>query len=312
MFALCAHAECVAQESPGTEEEVLEGVDRSERIRRGGVEAMPAAMPSEGTAQTEWAIPALAVPDYRPRASELIREGAVVFRRQGRLLGATGGGRVFVFDKGEQGETPAPMIVLPSIRLLEMERVLDARDSTVTFLLTGEVFVYRGRNYILPSQFTTLAIERAKAEEEVETTTTKHVEGGDDVADLIESLRSEAEDREDARADGGRSQGVARDGSLIVSKRGRVRRSTLGGWEFLVDNDADDASRGSRRADDDAPVTLLPCLLLELIEQEVGDSDRGGEFIMSGTVHAYAGESYLLPSMYRIVRPAEGGLTSGR
>ncbi|CAE7826336.1 unnamed protein product [Symbiodinium necroappetens] len=292
-----------------SEEEILDGAERADRVGRGALEVRPDGTTGMGEDLSDWAIPALAVPDFRPRASDLIREGAVVNQRQGRLVGSTGGGHVFVFDEDENGFAPAPMIVMPSVRLMEMERVLSTRDSVVTFLITGEVFVYKGRNYLNPERFSTLAIEQEKQDEAAAQQT--QVRGGDDVEGLIDSLRAQAEHEEAQASRGTARRGFARDGELIVSKLGRMRRSTLGGWEFVPENDADDMGPGAR-AGDDAPLTLLPCRLLESMEQHIGDTDRGGVFVLSGTVHAYAGESYLLPTMYRLVRETETGLASGR
>ena len=44
------------------------------------------------------------------------------------------------------------LTVLPCTRLSEMERILEATPGNhVRFLVTGRVYVYRARNYILPS-----------------------------------------------------------------------------------------------------------------------------------------------------------------
>ncbi len=316
---VCAVAVCqlglalpsAAQDPPDADEEILDGEDRSARDARGVMPVRPDGSPGSEADLKEWAIPSLAVPDFRPRASELLREGTVLHQMQGRLIGSTGGGRVYVFDEDENGSALAPMIVIPTVRLMEMERVLSTRDTTVTFLLTGEVFVYRGRNYIHPMRFTTLAIEKNKQDQQ--TDDAARVLGGDDVEDIISALQADAQRNEERESRGviAPKYGLGRDGDMVVSKRGRVRRSTLGGWEFLIDNDVEDA-RDRFQDDADTPYMLLPCQLLESIEAVIDDSDRGAELVLSGTVYVYSGESYLLPSMFRVLRPSESGLTSGR
>ena len=67
-----------------------------------------------------------------------------------------------------------------------------------------------------------------------------------------------------------------------------------------------------RRRDEDTPLTLLPCLLLESIESSVADLAKGGEVLMSGTVHVYDGRVFLLPSSYRLARREQTGLSSGQ
>ena len=303
---------CSAQSVPNPDEEILDGAARANRDSRGAMFIRPDGAMEMGTDLEAWAIPALAVPDFRPRASELLREGAVLHKAQGRLMGSPGGGRVYVFDEDEDGLAPPPMIVIPGVRLMEMERLLSTRYSKVTFLLTGEVFVYHSRNYIQPTRFTTLTIESEDGDETAAGGASV-VTGGDDVQNLISSLKADA-DREEEREGRGVNAlhgGLGRDGELLVSKRGRVRRSSLGGWEFYLDNDAGD-TRANAKNDDDAPLILLPCRLLEAIEDSIDDNERGAEFLLSGTVHVYSGESYLLPSMFRVVRPSESGLSSGR
>ena len=278
---------------------------RDNQIRRGGVQVDPSGIPVGPPELDEWAIPALAVPNYRPKPSELLREGAFVHRKQGRLFGTSGGGRVFVFDAIEGEPTPAPMILMPSIRLAEMERVHASRDTNTTFLITGKAYVYKARNYLLPRSFTTLELsEEAEREPEEEIT------GGDETVDLINALRAETEpNSERPRRRGNSQREIARDGEVLTAQQGRVRRSISGGWEFVTDNGAE-PRRGQRRGA--APAVLLPCLLLESIEPLITDPVNGTEIVMSGMIHVYDGESYLLPSAYRLVRRDVEGLSSGR
>jgi len=283
----------------------------TEQIQRGGVELQPTPSDAdrEGGHAVNWAIPALAVPDYKPKASDLLREGALVHRMQGRLLGSPGGGRVFVFDQVEGQPAPAPMIVMPSVRLTEMERLLSSRTAGVTFLVTGEAFVYHGRNYLLPSGFTTRQRELEKEQAEQ---TPDGSQGDDEAGELIEALRQQAQNRPDSRsAPGTPRRQIARDGDMVVAERGRVRRGGSGGWEFVRDTDATTGVRPDAR-DEQGPHVLLPCLLLEAIEGEIGDENRGAELVMSGAVHVYDGRSYLLPTSYRLVRDDVEGLSSGQ
>lgn len=280
---------------------------REATLRRGGVQIEPDGARGTSEPNNGWAIPALAVPDYRPNPSDLLREGAAIQRRQGRLFGSPGGASVFVFDRVPGQATPVPMIVMPSVRLAEMERMLVTRESDTTFMVTGEAFVYHGRNYLMPRRFSMVAQEDVIPEEPVPVTT-----GGDAAEELIRSLRAEIEEPE-ARQRPVRlpRREIARDGELVTAKLGRVRRSPLGGWEFVTDNGVDAGKTGESRTDD-APLRLLPCLLLESIEEVVTDAVRGVKIVLSGTVHVYDGQSFLLPSTYRLVRADSEGLASGR
>ena len=49
------------------------------------------------------------------------------------------------------------------------------------------------------------------------------------------------------------------EGTLLMSRRGQIRRNRQGGWIFVFDADAEGRA--------DPPVALLPCLMLETIER---------------------------------------------
>ncbi|GAB4197573.1 MAG: hypothetical protein Kow00105_11640 [Phycisphaeraceae bacterium] len=86
---------------------------------------------------------------------------------------------------------------------------------------------------------------------------------------------------------------LVREGEFIVNRRGRLIRSPETGHRlFVFESDSGD--------NPELPMVLLPCRLLETMEDTV---DRRGEttvFILSGQVHAYRGANYLLPTMMKI------------
>ena len=87
----------------------------------------------------------------RPVA-ELMEEGQFVVARTGRLVRSGDGSQaLFVFDADHAGAPEAPVIV-HACRLLEMmeDTVLEQGDD-VPFVVTGQVYVYRGANYLLPT-----------------------------------------------------------------------------------------------------------------------------------------------------------------
>ncbi len=90
---------------------------------------------------------------------KLLREGTFLVDRQGWLRPVGAGRWAFVFDTTEDGVTDPPMAVMPSLKLAEMRRTVEARPETVTFRVSGTVYVYKGRNYLQPTFFTTLSGE---------------------------------------------------------------------------------------------------------------------------------------------------------
>jgi len=83
----------------------------------------------------------------------LQREGSFVIRRRGRLVEAAGGATpwMFTFEADKDGMEDPPMYLMPCGLLERMERVQKESDASVSFIVTGQVFVYRGANYLLPT-----------------------------------------------------------------------------------------------------------------------------------------------------------------
>jgi len=84
-------------------------------------------------------------------APKLKREGEFVLSRRGRLVRADGGQPMFAFDADSDKAAEAPMILLPCRLLQNMEELTADHGDRTVFILSGQVFVYRGANYILPT-----------------------------------------------------------------------------------------------------------------------------------------------------------------
>lgn len=87
----------------------------------------------------------------QPQA-ELRDEGQFVVARTGRLVrSADGSHALFVFDADQAG-APEPPMILHACKLLEtMESAVLKEGDDIPFVITGQVFVYRGANYLLPT-----------------------------------------------------------------------------------------------------------------------------------------------------------------
>lgn len=112
----------------------------------------PVRRPSVGPATT--AAPQLdpAIVGVAPGAEppKLRREGEFVISRRGRIL-RSGNQSVFVFEADSEKSPEPPMILVPCMKLQEIEDLIQERGDKVVFILSGQVFVYRGANYIVPT-----------------------------------------------------------------------------------------------------------------------------------------------------------------
>ena len=84
---------------------------------------------------------------------ELRREGQFIITRRGRMVRAPGDGTgwVFVFEADGGRMQDPPMYLMPCQLLEDMEQIVQEHGDSVVFVLSGQVFLYRGANYLLPT-----------------------------------------------------------------------------------------------------------------------------------------------------------------
>lgn len=89
------------------------------------------------------------------KASKLRREGEFIISRKGRLVRSEDGlHTLFVFDADSQTISEPPMAVVPCQMLQSMEDLLGQRGEQIRFIVSGQILVYRGVNYVLPTMMT--------------------------------------------------------------------------------------------------------------------------------------------------------------
>lgn len=86
-------------------------------------------------------------------AAPLRREGQFIITRRARMVRAPGGGPgwLMVFEADSSGMQDPPMYVLPCQLLEDMEAILQQQGDSAVFIISGQVYVYRGANYIMPT-----------------------------------------------------------------------------------------------------------------------------------------------------------------
>ena len=86
------------------------------------------------------------------RKPKLHREGSFVIRRRGRLVKlGENEMSMFVFDTDSDTTAETPMFLLPCRLLQNMESLARQQGDSVVFQMSGQVFAYRGANYLLPT-----------------------------------------------------------------------------------------------------------------------------------------------------------------
>ncbi len=134
-------------ESPGeAAPQPVEG-DAAERAQTPGEGVERRAVVSDVTAADVQGV----APDLAQ--TQLRREGEFVVNRVGRLVYASESSLpLFAFSADSQSNPEPPMAMMPCQLLETMERIVsDNAGQSPQFTVTGQVFVYHGRNYLLPT-----------------------------------------------------------------------------------------------------------------------------------------------------------------
>jgi len=266
----------------------------------------------------------------------LLREGSAVARVLGDLA-QDPDEQLWLFRplEPEAGGLRREFVLMPSPVLEDMLQTVRVAAAPVQFEVTGRVFIYRGRNFLLPDfaptvmRFDAAAGETPKQTDRAQPTPngedkfvapemakpdprarrTKRVDADDAAVDALEKRLEERVGRAPAPAprpastqgDGagsGKPLAPVPSGTRITQRLGRMSRDPqAGSWRFVPTQ-----VTGSG----DPSIELLPCLLLEKLEDTAREGDAAPAILISGTVYAYEGRSYLLPTSFRRAREGRG------
>lgn len=262
----------------------------------------------------------------------MIREGAVLSQRVGVLRRLRGGGWAFLSAAADGSHLA--LILLPSTRLTEMTRLMESTDDPIGFEVSGQVYAYRGRNYLLPTRFHTMAIADipvTPAPRQAPATAgaapfderTSQPSSTPSIDDLLadveersgtsrEALPQDEEHVADpATNDAAHGLAMLREGTVVNARLGRLRPSTTAGgsgWMLVTDADADTPGD----AFSTLPLLLMPCQNLQGMERLVSEFGDNLRFTVSGVVYIAEGQNHLLPTMYLVELDRSGNLTSAQ
>ncbi len=257
------------------------------------------------------------LPDGLP-SGPLMREGTFLVRRSGALVRAQTGEWVIAFGPGGVGLPP--MVLLPCAETERIESEVEGVDGPVAIEVTGEVYAYASRNYLLPTMSRLALVEElagrtapgpaepGESPDEPESFADPIPERPADDPRVMELLgelerghaatpRRSVRERnagQDAQPAATPAHG---DGRLIVRKRGRLVRLGSGQWAFASDTGFAGAQPG--------PIPLLPSTTLAAIEGAASWSGEALSIEVSGRLFQYRGRTLLLPTAYVLVRTSD-------
>lgn len=238
------------------------------------------------------------------RKGRLLPEGSFIVQLEGRVLPTAPGAWVFEPTQLVDNAEVRPMVVLPSQSLARLIQLVGQNASSNVVSLTGEILLYRGRNYILVSAITTQAIAEtpietpAAPEGEPEPSTTPLSEGVQDLIRQLEEARhADRTILQPTTAQNASSRAPVPEGRTFMRRKARMVYLAAGEIALAFDNDPDHVI--------DVPLVVLPCHLLERMEQIVETRGDSLTVRVSGQSYAYNGRSYVLPTSIVIQPPGE-------
>ncbi len=262
----------------------------------------------------------------RRTTPKTLAEGTFLLDRLGQLVRGPSDRLIFVPSHEQRSAGEGPMLLLPC----SVQDQISESWSGQKIFLRGEVFVYHGRNYLLPAWFSLVSPEtpasNPETPEEAEQVTQTEQPEGDTPASLeddpeVQALLDELESGLPSGESAGkaihdqlgtnptnpvaaRSASTAsgiREGTILIRRRGRLDRQADGSWALVFDND--DASDLGGES-----LTILPCRMLMQMETLSARDNGSRELIVSGRVYASQANGYLLPTLVQRVR--ESGISS--
>ena len=244
----------------------------------------------------------------------LLHEGAFLADQPGRLVTIGGGESAFVFDRDAPGRAVPPMSLLRSTTLMRMEQIRDAREGEARFRVSGQVFLYKGRNYFLPTFYRALSefTDPAPAVTDPDTPDPS-ADTDPEIDELVRAIEQFSPAPRDGDFDPVAEADIAAhagdlmpDGSMLTPRRGVFISTTSGELAFTIDVDADTAAGPT------TPMVVLPGRTLALIDRLIEEHGMGTPFVLSGRVFQYRGRNYIIPSLVQAKPGDPSGLRSIR
>lgn len=94
-----------------------------------------------------------ALDTQRTADASTLREGMLLVDRRGHLTRTSDGTWTFIFAADAEGLSDPPVRVLPCLLLERMQKYARRHSNVAPILLSGRVFEYRDRHYVLPTLY---------------------------------------------------------------------------------------------------------------------------------------------------------------
>ncbi len=236
-----------------------------------------------------------------PGRGPLLAEGGFLIQTKGTMHHhePTGSWR-FRIARDDPRQPRYELTILPCTMLSDMQQIVESAEGPprreIVFELTGQVLRYHDRNYLLPTYVPRVDSDKQRAattrsdESQAESPSSDTAEAI--LRNLDRAVGPVAQGQSGGRAHEPASQPTPPPGAVMLSRRGWMVREAGGAWSWVFDADAEGLA--------DPPMILLPCRLLQRMEQHPQRSRAHAPMVISGRVFHYHGRRYLLPTSFQI------------
>lgn len=243
-----------------------------------------------------------------PVEGRLLPEGSFIVQLEGLVHRSVQGAWIFEPTDLVDESAIKPMIVLPSQTLTRLIQIVGLDTAHNEVALTGEVLLYRGRNYLLITAITAEASGESEAqapEPEEPGDITENLELSDPLSKSVQDLIDELEEARHAdrailqpmTSNIGSGRAPVPEGRTFMRRRARLTYQSAGEIAVSFDNDPDFVI--------EAPLVVLPCHLLEQVERIIENHGDAIAVRVSGQSYAYNGRSFIKPNSIVIERQSQ-------
>ena len=291
----------------------------------------PPPVPPMPGGQPQGTLPSLPSPRIGSEAAPItagrfLAEGTFISNRTGTLLVSDAGDVIFVPKGDSLDKGHPPVMLLPCQKLEQMLAAKSVNGDQSLFVVSGQMFTYRDRQFLLPTMFATRQAGTGEAmspstpapvptaSESTSATTEQDPRVTDLIRDLEQArLGPRKVSPSGVARPGGESpvppatttgapseavtaqrEGLANEGTMITNRRGRLMRmATEGGRLCLVTDNDVNSPAGS-------VLILQPCRVMQQME---GMSSLRGDsmtFRVSGQIMVFGGKNFLMPTFFQI------------
>lgn len=254
-------------------------------------------------------VPSPTIAAGTPPVAPLLPEGSVISSASGTMVRPRPGDPWHFRVRSTRADATTPvrdLVLMPSRALEDMERTQANHGPGAVMVVTGDVTVFDGRNWLLPRHVELLAAPAVRQvptevpadpsidqDDSLDDGMRSGATAGDSIADIVADLQDSVELLPRSVDDGtttDMTEEVIPDGTLILSRRGRLMRGHHGAWVFVFDADVWGTS--------DAPVVLLPSPTLTKLIKDGRRADYREPIQISGSLSTYRGRAFLVPTAY--------------